>query len=94
MCEPKWLCGTAQNYWIPDGVPKQTKSKAELGAKETAGEGPPEEGSGVDADADEEGSAEPEQVVAAAPAAKRAGETSGLTLTLSLHQLASIWMRA
>ena len=79
---------TLQNYWIPDGIPKQAKSKAAGDAKEAAEEGQSMEGSGVDVDVGEEGTAEPEQATAAAPAASKTGGTSGLMSTTSLHQLA------
>ena len=86
--------GTVQNYWLPDGIPKQAKSKAAGDAKEAAEEGPDEEGSGVSVDVGEEGTAEPEQATAAAPADRKTGGTSGLMVTVSLYQLASIWTRA
>ena len=85
--------GTVQNYWLPDGIPKQAKSKAAGDAKEAAEEEPSEEGSGVDVDVGEEGTAEPEQATAAASAARKIGGTSGLMVTVSLYQLASSWTR-
>ena len=86
--------GTGQNYWLPDGIPKQTKSKAAGDAKEAAEEGPPEEASGMDVDVGEEGAAEPRQATAVAPAAKNTGELSQLMVNLSLHQLACVCTRA
>ena len=77
------MSGTTQNYWLPDGIPKQAKSKAAGDAQEAAEEGPPEEGSGVDVDVGEER----EQATAAAPAAEKTGGTLGLILTPSLHYL-------
>ena len=85
---------TVQNYWLPDGIPKQAKSKAAGDAKEAAEEEPSEEGSGVDVDVGEEATAAPEQAIAAATAAKKTGRVSQVLLTPSLQGLASIWTLA